>query len=444
MSFIDIVFHVSAFASTVIICLLVTYQLIFTAAGYVLHRRSGRQRERLLQAYQVLPPVTVLIPAHNEGKVIAETVHSLLEQDYPPDKLSLLVIDDASTDDTPGILDALCSKHPQVRVLHRLKHEGGNGKSAALNAALPLVHDDYIAIFDADNRPEPGAIRHLVAQLLDVPTLSAAVGKFRTGNKYRNLLTRSINLEGLLFQNIVQSGRWLLFGIASLTGTNYVIRRDVLTQLGGWDEKALTEDTELSVRIYQAGHRIAFVPYASSWEQEPETAVVWLKQRTRWARGNHYAVLKLLRNFNSGGSKLISLEMLFSLGVPYLFLAGIITCHLTGALMLLNPSLAQGLILPGHFWIAPLVLFVVELLLALSYDRETSPSNLAIGVLMFFFYSYAWLIVITRALHLDIIHRKKPVWDKTIRFDSAIEGWKPISRRFAEDGPSSEPEPIPD
>ncbi len=444
MSFMDIAFHVSAFASTVIICLLVTYQLIFTVAGYVLHRRSGRQRERLLQTHTVLPPVTVLIPAHNEGKVIAETVYSLLEQDYPRDKLSLLVIDDASTDDTPGILDALSAKNPQVRVLHRLKHEGGNGKSAALNAALPLVSDEYIAIFDADNRPEPSAIRYLVTQLLDVPTLGAAVGKFRTGNKYRNLLTRSINLEGLLFQNIVQSGRWLLFGIASLTGTNYIIRRDVLTELGGWDEKALTEDTELSVRMYQAGHRIAFVPYASSWEQEPETAVVWLKQRTRWARGNNYAVLKLLRNFNSGGSKLITLEMLFSLSVPYLFLVGIITCQLTGALMFFNSSLDSSVLLMGHFWLAPVVLFVLELLLALSYDRETSLSNLVIGLMMFMFYGYAWLIVIVRALYFDIIQREKPLWDKTIRFDSAIVGWKPLARHFTEEGPSPEPEPMPD
>src|SRR5229473_83084 len=76
--------------------------------------------------------------------------------------------------------------------------------------------------------------------------------------------------------------RWKLLKIATLPGTNFIVRKEVLEEGGGWDEEALTEDAELSLRILEAGHRIKFVPYAVTWEQEPETFGVWFRQRTRW------------------------------------------------------------------------------------------------------------------------------------------------------------------
>ena len=64
--------------------------------------------------------------------------------------------------------------------------------------------------------------------------------------------------------------------------------------MAGWDEKALTEDTELSIRLYKMGHEIKFVPYAVTWEEEPEAWAAWVKQRTRWVRGNFYVLKKYL------------------------------------------------------------------------------------------------------------------------------------------------------
>ena len=70
----------------------------------------------------------------------------------------------------------------------------------------------------------------------------------------------------------------------------------VLDRIGGWDEEALTEDSEMSLRIYAAGWYIKFVPYSVTWEQEPERFSVWVKQRTRWVRGNNYVIAKFLRH----------------------------------------------------------------------------------------------------------------------------------------------------
>ena len=174
-------------------------------------------------------------------------------------------------------------------------HLGGRGKSAALELAVAASKNELIAIYDADNCPEPGSLRALVAILVSNPSLAATVGKFRCINRRRNLLTRFINIEGLAFQWIMQAGRWSLLGLTTLPGTNFAIWRNVLQEVGGWDKDALTEDAELTIRIYETGRRIRFVPRAVTWEQEPEKLRTWFRQRTRWARGHNYVFAKHAR-----------------------------------------------------------------------------------------------------------------------------------------------------
>ena len=72
----------------------------------------------------------------------------------------------------------------------------------------------------------------------------------------------------------------------------------ILESINGWNDQALTEDTELTIRIYDFGYTIFWYPHAVTWEQEPESLRVWMKQRTRWARGNLWIISQyLLRIF---------------------------------------------------------------------------------------------------------------------------------------------------
>jgi cellulose synthase/poly-beta-1,6-N-acetylglucosamine synthase-like glycosyltransferase len=400
---------------------MVAYQLFLTLGGLVLFRRSRKERETILSYLTDFPQVTILVPAHNEDKVIERTVRTLLGLNYPADRLHILVIDDASTDGTLAILRRLEAENSRIRIFHRGSIEGGRGKAAALNAAMKLVTSKYIAIYDADNCPEPNALQYLVARMMKEPTLGATVGKFRTGNKRRNLLTRFINIEGLCFQNVVAAGRWGWMRIGALTGTNYLIRRDVLEELHGWDEEALAEDSELSVRVYQAGYHICFVPYSVSWEQEPETWKVWMKQRTRWSRGNNYAFAKLFRTFWLSRAKLKSLEMLLTLSISYLFLCAIVTSQLVLVLSLCHLRIVHVSGPMAWFWVLALTMYFTEMTIVLSYDDEHSWSNLFVSLLMYFSYCQAWLIAVVRALYLDCIVREKRTWDKTVRFDSEIK-----------------------
>ena len=89
-----------------------------------------------------------------------------------------------------------------------------------------------------------------------------AVGHVRTVNEKRNWLTRMISLEFQIFQLLMQSGRWLLFQTGSLTGTNMLLRRSALEELGGYDPYAIAEDAELTLRITQK-----VISYQSSQNQ---------------------------------------------------------------------------------------------------------------------------------------------------------------------------------
>lgn len=407
--------------SVVIIWMMIGYQFVLTVAGYLHYRRSSAEKIALLSDESGLPNVTILIPAHNEESVIEDTLERLTALDYPSERLKILVINDASTDSTGEIADRLAAADPRIEVLHRVPPEGGRGKSAALNAGWRTVSSEVIAVYDADNQPEPHALKLLVRKLMKDEKCGAVLGKFRTGNRSRNLLTRFINIEGLSFQWIVQAGRSRLLGVSTIPGTNFVIRRSVLEELGGWDTEALTEDSELSVRIYEHGYRIDFAPYAVTWEQEPETLRVWLKQRTRWARGNNYVLGKFLKSFRSFNSRVMALEMLYSLALYYLFLAALL---ISDAIFFLGIFRLAFIPICGPYtqvWLVGIVLYLVEIRLAMSFEGEDTAGNFLLSLVMYFTYCQLWIVVVLRAFYADFIKRERRVWDKTVRFAGTIE-----------------------
>ncbi len=403
--------------SVILIWFMIAYQLILTLAGFFHYRASIKERKFIDGQEFDYPNVSILIPARNEEKVMHHTLDAMLNLDYPADRLDILVIDDGSTDATPAILRQYAERDSRVRYLTIPKHESGKGKSRALNLALEKTDSEFIAVYDADNTPAPSALKYLVAQLLLDASLGAVLGKFRTVNKKRNLLTRFINIETLSFQSMLQAGRWKMFKVATLPGTNFVVRRSLLTKLGGWDEQAITEDSELSIRIYMEEFRIKYIPYSVTYEQEPESWAVWIRQRTRWVRGNNYVGTKFLKSWRSFKNKFVAFELLYLLSLYYIFLVAIVSSDVLFLLGLFHVVIIS---LPGPYtavWILALFLFFLEILLALSYDREDTVSNILLTALMYFTYCQFWIYIVGKAIYLDVIKKEKRTWDKTIRFD---------------------------
>lgn len=407
-------------ASVIIIWFMIAYQFGLTVFGFKNYVKSLKEREKIdCNEYQ-FPTCSILIPAHNEEKVIGKTLEAMMKLNYPRDKLNIIVINDGSTDKTGEITDKYSNLDSRIKLHNVTKGEGGRGKSRVLNIGVKQTDSEIIAIYDADNTPEENALRYLVVQLLTHKELGAAIGKFRTVNKNRNLLTKFINIETLSFQSMLQAGRWEMHGIATLPGTNLVIWSWLIDRLNGWDEEALTEDSELSIRIYKEGYKIKYVPYAITYEQEPEKLNVWLRQRVRWVRGNNYVITKFFKQIPSFKNKRLAFDMLYTLSLYYLFFIAILISDLIFLMGIFN---LISISVPGPYttiWVIAFVLFILEIMFAISFDFEDSPKKIGLIILMYFTYCQLWIYIVIKAVYLEYIKKEKRVWEKTIRFETEL------------------------
>jgi len=407
--------------AVILIWFMIGYQFLLTLFGYINYLKSIKEKKKIDESEFDLPACTILIPAHNEEIVIGNTIEAMLRLNYPEDKLQIIVINDGSTDSTREIILSYSNIDSRVELYDVPKGEGGKGKSRALNLGIRQAKSEVIAIYDADNSPEKDALRYLVANLVSDKRLGAVLGKFRTENKKKNLLTRFINIETLSFQSMLQAGRWQMHRVATLPGTNFVMWAWLIKKLNGWDEEALTEDSELSIRIYEEGYLIKFIPYAMTFEQEPEKWKVFIKQRTRWVRGNFYVVGKFFKEIPKFKNKRLAFDVLYTLSLYYVFFVAIIISDLLFIVCALN---LVSIALPGPYtivWIMAFILFIVEITLAISYDSEESFGNIFLIILMYFTYCQLWIYIVLKAAYADFIKREKHTWDKTVRFKKELK-----------------------
>lgn len=403
--------------SVILIWFMIGYQFIFSLFGYINFIRSMKEKQKVDQMHFDLPTCTILIPAHNEAVVIGNTIEAMLNLEYPDGKLKIMVINDGSKDQTKEIIESYAKKDSRVVLFNIPEGMGGKGKSRALNLGIQQVDSEVIAVYDADNTPDPKALHYLVASLVSDKELGGVIGKFRTVNKNRNLLTRFINIETLSFQSMLQAGRWQLHKIATLPGTNFVMWKWLIDELNGWDEEALTEDAELSIRIYELGYKIKFLPYAITYEQEPEKWSVWIKQRVRWVRGNNYVLAKFLKEIPNFKNKRLRFDLLYTLAVYYIFFVAVVISDILFLLSLFN---IVHIPLPGPYsavWIIAIGLFMAEIMLAISFDHEDNWTNFGLVLIMYFTYCQLWIWVMLKAFYLENIKKAAHVWDKTVRFE---------------------------
>lgn len=342
------------------------------------------------------PMLSVLVPAYNEGMVIEETLLALAAQDYPADRYEIVLINDGSRDNTLEIAERIAADHPCIRIVNVPKGKGGKGKSRTLNNGLPHATGELIVVYDADSTPESDCVRLLAQTLLADSSLVAVNGKVRTRNWADTLMTRFIAIEFIFFQWIFQGGRWQLFRLSTLMGTNYVIWRNVLETLGGFDELSLVDDTEMSFRIFLGQRRIKWIPYAVGWQQDPGSLQVFLKQRSRWTQGNFYVTGKYLPIALTNPFP-IGLEILNNIMCYVMFVPALILSHMTLILGLLGLA---GVTIPGAFtqlWALSFCIYVAQVFFTLSLEKERNPQMYFVAVLAYFTYAQIFLLVVFKA-----------------------------------------------
>lgn len=238
--------------------------------------------------YEDLPSVTIIVPVKNEEKVVGRLLKALANLNYPLSKKEILVVNDKSKDGTEEICSQYAARYPEIRVLHTL---ASTTKAAALNFGLKHARGDIIVTFDADSVPEPDVLLKAVKYFKD-PAVAAVQGRICSINADENMLTKFLHYEGTLQYEVYVRGKDKLNLFVSLAGTCQFIRREVLEKMGGWNEKSLSEDIELSLRLVEKDYVIRYAPDVQTWEESPNSLLNLVRQRARWYRGNMEMGLK--------------------------------------------------------------------------------------------------------------------------------------------------------
>jgi cellulose synthase/poly-beta-1,6-N-acetylglucosamine synthase-like glycosyltransferase len=237
----------------------------------------------------VFPRTAILIPAWNEAAVIASSVDRLMRLEYPPERLRVFVIDDASTDETPAVARAKAAEYPG-RVFHLRREVGGQGKAHTLNHGLAdVLADDWmqaVLIMDSDVIYEPDSLRLMARHLAD-PGVGSVTAYIKEGSRPGNYLTRFIGYEYITAQAAARRSQNVLGAMACLAGGAQLHSRANIEAIGGQIETgSLAEDTITTFKTQLRGARVIFEPHAVVWAEEPDAIAGLWKQRLRWARGN--------------------------------------------------------------------------------------------------------------------------------------------------------------
>ncbi len=241
-----------------------------------------RHRERYNDTFT--PFVSVIVPARNEEKVIAQTITALLQSDYP--KFEVIVIDDGSTDETAAEVKRAVGVDARVRLFQC----ENRGKSEALNFGLSQSRSDIVIAMDADTHFERDTIRKLVRRF-ELKEMGAVAGNAKVGNRV-NMLTRWQALEYVTSQNLDRRAFDTLNCITVVPGAVGAWRRDLILKAGGFTADTLAEDTDLTISIRRMGYDIAYEDKAIAFTEAPDNLKNFLKQRFRWTYGTLQSVWK--------------------------------------------------------------------------------------------------------------------------------------------------------
>lgn len=350
--------------------------LYFYQAVYVIVPFVRRDKERIATKNH---HYAVVIAARNESAVIGSLIRSVQQQNYPKECLDVLVVADNCTDDTAEI-----ARKMGARVYERFNKEQV-GKGYALNFLfqklkeenLDQVFEGYF-IFDADNILDRDYVKEMNV-LFD--NGYKVLTSYRNSKNYdSNWISAGYSLWFLREAKFLNYSRMLLNTSCVISGTGFLIHRDIVERNGGWKHHLLTEDIEFSVDSILHGERIGYCRKAKFYDEQPLNFKQSWNQRLRWAKG-FYQV------FSGYGAKLIKtavrqrsfacFDMLMTI-VPAMLLTLIsILVNLVLALFsFLDPVLAPeilGIAIPsifysfGNFY---LVLFIVGVLTTITEWKE--------------------------------------------------------------------------
>ncbi len=259
------------------------YTFIFIALYFevflIVSFLEQRPQKKTLTLPKRYPSVTVIIPCWNKEKTLKDTVLSLLALTYPKEKLSILIVDDGSTDGTLAAAQEF-AENPQVRILSK---QNGGSKFSALNFGLENSESELFGCLDADSFVVSDALLEVVKKFESNPEIVAVTPAMKVYRPHSLLeLVQAVEYTfGIFYRKMFDT----IGAISVLPGPFSFYRRDVFETIGKFREAHHTEDMEMAFRLHAHGLKIANAHTAVVYTKVPSTLRGLVRQRTRWSRG---------------------------------------------------------------------------------------------------------------------------------------------------------------
>ncbi len=399
------------------------YLLLLVAAVFKnsLHRhRLASLRLERLKSSPFTPPITLIVPAHNEEQGVVDSVRALLSLEYP--ELEVIVVNDGSSDNTLEELKKAYDLRPArvlyiseiptapVRSLYRsaleprmllVDKECGGSKADAVNAGLNAATSPYVCVLDADSILEKDALLRIMAGVLSDPARVVAVGgivRVLNGCRLQGGALQEVRLpkRGIEILQVIEYLRAFLIGreawahfkaLPIISGAFGIFRRDLLKKIGGYRPRAVGEDFDLVVRLHRKvkelgmPYQIAFVSDPTCWTQVPADIRSLARQRARWQKGlldtlwpNRDMLFR--RRYGRIGSLILPYMWFFELLAPVVELTGYSTIVLAAILGVLSQQFFLQFLLYGYAF-ATLISIGAVLLEELTFRRYASWQEVA-------------------------------------------------------------------
>lgn len=328
---------------------------IFGAFIFYWRRERNVSREPFLQNP---PPVSIIVPCHDEESTVGKTVAALDGLDYP--EYEILAVNDGSTDRTRNVLEALAAERPRMRVIHLLQNRG---KAAALNVGILASRYDHVICTDADAEMDAQAPSWLMTHLMDNSNIGAVTGNPRVKNR-STLLGRIQVGEFSAIIGIIKRYHQVIGKLFALSGVIIAFKKRALIDIGLLDTDCLTEDIAVTWKLQRAGWDVRYEPHALCDVLMPDTLRGLWRQRMRWARGGFEVMTRncdLLLGRRQWALKILFFEYFMS--VIWTLILPVV---LVGGVWIKNPQGVPILV----DWISPFAwsVFLTGMLSALQFS----------------------------------------------------------------------------